>query len=261
MTRIERKFRELKKANKKAFIAFITAGYPDLATTGKLMLEFQRLGVDIVELGVPFSDPLADGPVIQEASQYALKRGVNLPRILALVKKMRPKLDLAVCLMTYYNPVFVFGQKKFVRQARMAGVDGLIVPDLPPEEAVELSRLCASSGIDLISFLAPTSSLKRVRKVASRARGFIYYVSLTGVTGERNSLSPDIAANIRRIKRYASVPVCAGFGISSRAQAAEVNRVADGVIVGSAIMRKLIGCKGRASAVGRASACVRRLKV
>ncbi|TSA44328.1 tryptophan synthase subunit alpha [bacterium] len=188
MNRIEKKFGQLKKEKRKAFIAFITAGYPDLGATGKLILEFGRIGVDIVELGVPFSDPMADGPVIQEASQHALKRKTHLIDILKLVKRARKNTDIPICLMTYYNPVFCFGDKAFAKAARVCGVDGVIIPDLPPEEGAGLLSACAKNKVDVISFISPTTSRERMKKIAKSARGFIYYVSLTGTTGARTSL-------------------------------------------------------------------------
>lgn len=239
MNRIDRKFRQLKSADKKAFIAFITAGYPSLSVTEKLIKEFDSRGVDIVELGVPFTDPMADGPVIQEASNFALKNKVNLSQILGLVKKVRKQVALPICLMTYYNPVFCFGEERFVQQAVACGVDGVIVPDLPPEEGRALIALSKKHGLDVVCFLSPTSSPERIKFVSRVSRGFIYYVSLTGVTGARKALPPELKNNIRLIKRRSAKPVCVGFGISNRAQVREIQRVADGVIVGSAIVKKI----------------------
>jgi len=239
MNRIEKKFKELRNIKKKAFIAFITAGYPNLSVTEKLVLEFSRLGVDIVELGVPFSDPLADGPVIQEASTVALKRNTHLNEILKLVVKLRRKTAIPICLMTYYNPVYCFGEKAFCRKANLAGVDGVIIPDLPPEEGKFLMECARKEKIDVISFIAPTTSVKRMKYISKVATGFIYYVSLTGVTGVRAKLPQGLIKNLRLVKRYARKPVCVGFGVSNRSQASGVLSVADGVIVGSAIVRKI----------------------
>ena len=239
MNRIDKKFIELKKKNKKAFIVFITAGYPNLAATAKLVLELQDQGADIIELGVPFSDPLADGPVIQAASEYSLKKGTNLVKILDLVKKLRIHTDLPICLMTYYNPVFCFGDRHFVDQAIAAGVDGVIVPDLPPEEAKEFTRYANNKGLANICFLAPTSSLARIKTISKVAKGFIYYVSLTGVTGSRKTMAADLKTNLAKIKRVTRKPVCVGFGISNAAQARRASKIADGVIIGSAIVNKI----------------------
>ena len=239
MNRIDRKFKELKKAKKKAFIAFITAGYPSLEATYKLVLEFSRSGVDIIELGVPFSDPIADGIVIQDSSQAALKKKVNLCDILRLVRRLRQHTDIPLCLMTYYNPVFCFGEEKFIKAAKASGVDGIIVPDLLPEDGRQLIKLANKSQIDNILFISPTTSKARMKHIASLAKGFIYYVSLTGITGARRALASDLRSNIKMIKSITSKPVCVGFGISTPAQVKEVSRICDGVIVGSAIVNKI----------------------
>ncbi|MFH1458362.1 MAG: tryptophan synthase subunit alpha [Candidatus Omnitrophota bacterium] len=239
MNRIDKKFEELRRVNKKAFIVFITAGYPNLSTTEKLILEFAKRGVDIIELGVPFSDPLADGPIIQEASQKALEKNVHLIDILRLVKKVRKVIDTPLCLMTYYNPVFCFGEKKFIDQALQCGVDGLILPDLTPEEGASFTRYAQKKGLDVIYFLSPTSTPKRMKFISEISRGFIYYVSLTGVTGPRKELPRDVIAKVREIKKLTVKPVCVGFGVSSPQQVRKIQKIADGVIVGSAIVHKI----------------------
>jgi tryptophan synthase alpha chain len=260
MNRIERKFKELKRQKRKAFIAFITAGYPSLAVTEKLVLEFARRGVDIIELGVPFSDPLADGPVIQEASLAALEKNVHLTDILALVKKARRLTDIPICLMTYYNPVFSFKEKKFLEKARQSGVDGVIVPDLTPEEGASFIRCARNKGVDVICFISPTSTLKRIKYVSGLSRGFIYYVSLTGVTGARQGLPSDLASKIRQIKRITRKPVCVGFGVSTPEQVRRINRFADGVIVGSVIVKKIREQSRSPGLVSKVGAFVSRLK-
>ncbi len=239
MNRIEKRFRALKRENKKAFIAFITAGYPNLSFTKKLILEFDKIGVDILEIGVPFSDPLADGPVIQEASQIALKNKVNLSKILALVKELRKQINMPLALMTYYNPIFSFGEERFVKAAVAAGVDGLIVPDLPPEEGMALMRLANKNRLDVISFISPTTSRSRMKHITGISRGFIYYVSLTGVTGPRAKLPLDLQRQIMIVKGLTAKPVCVGFGISSASQVKKIYQMADGVIIGSAIIKKI----------------------
>lgn len=261
MNRIKEKFALLKKRNKKALIAFITAGFPDLPATARLVLSFEKSGVDIIELGVPFSDPLADGPVIQEASAYSLKKGVNLQKILNLVKKLRKSTGIPICLMTYYNPIFRFGEKEFVDQAVISGVDGIIVPDLPPEEAREFIRYADKSGLINICFIAPTSSGERIKAISKKAKGFIYYVSLTGVTGKRNNLSADLKTNLAKIKKFTSLPVCVGFGISGAQQAQEASKFSDGVIIGSAIVDKIRKNLGSRSMVERVAKFVRSLNV
>jgi tryptophan synthase alpha chain len=260
MNRIEKKFREIKRSRKKAFVAFITAGYPNLSITEKLVLEFARRGVDIVELGVPFSDPLADGQVIQESSAYALKKGVHLKDIMGLVKRLRLKTEIPICLMTYYNPVFAFGENKFCRQARLSGVDGMIIPDLPPEEGKLLLKSARKEGLDVISFIAPTTEVKRIKYISRITTGFIYYVSLTGVTGARSRLPKDLLKNIRMVKMHTHKPVCVGFGVSNRSQARQILNVADGVIVGSAIVRKIKENIGQADLVRKVSNFVSSLR-
>jgi len=239
MNRIERKFRTLKRQDKAAFIAFITCGYPNLSTTHKLILQFAKIGVDIIELGVPFSDPLADGPIIQEASQIALKRGVNLNKILNLVKAVRKDIDIPLIIMTYYNPIFCFGEERFAKKAAACGVDGVIIPDLPPEEGRSFIRSANKFGLDTIFFLSPTSTRERIKFVSGVSRGFIYYVSLTGVTGPRQNLPRDLINNLKAIKKLTDKPVCVGFGISSIKQVKAVYKIADGAIVGSAIIKKI----------------------
>ncbi|MDD5060304.1 MAG: tryptophan synthase subunit alpha [Candidatus Omnitrophica bacterium] len=257
MNRIKQKFNQLKNNNKKALIVFITAGFPDLATTLKLVLSLERSGVDIIELGVPFSDPLADGPVIQEASSYSLRKGTNLAKILNLVKQLRKNTDIPICLMTYYNPVFCFGEKRFVDQALASGVDGLIVPDLPPEEAKEFLSYADRCGLFNICFVSPTTSAARIKTITKKAKGFIYYVSTCGVTGKRNKLSPDLKTNLIRIKKLTTLPVCVGFGISTPQQAKAVSKISDGVIVGSAIVDKISKYIGRKHLVEKLSAFVK----
>jgi tryptophan synthase alpha chain len=260
VNRIEKKFEELKRNNKKAFIAFITAGYPNLNTTAMLVKEFDRIGVDIVELGVPFSDPMADGPVIQESSQQALKKNVHLVDILNLVKKTRLHTDIPICLMTYYNPVFCFGEERFVRRAKESGVDGVIIPDLPPEEGKSFIKSADRHNLDVICFISPTTSPERIKYISSIAKGFIYYVSLTGVTGPRQALPPDLEVHLKAIKRVTGKPVCVGFGISGPRQVKQIYSVSSGVIVGSAIVKKIKDNIGSPDLVKRVSRFVSGLK-
>ena len=260
MNRIECKFKKLKRQNRKAFIVFVTAGYPNLNVTKRLVLEFARIGVDIIELGVPFSDPLADGPIIQEASQGALKRKINLNNIFNLVRQVRKDTDIPICLMTYYNPIFCFGEGRFVNKAKLSGVDGVIIPDLPPEEGRPFIRLANRFNLDAIFFLSPTSPPERIRLVSRVSKGFIYYVSLTGVTGPRQNLPADLTNNLKVVKRYTKKPVCVGFGVSRSFQVKQIYRIADGVIVGSAIIKKIKENIGKPDLVKRVSKFVSRLK-
>ncbi|MBN2452842.1 MAG: tryptophan synthase subunit alpha [Candidatus Omnitrophica bacterium] len=242
MNRIDKKVRALRARRKKAFIAYITAGDPSLLMTGRIAMALEDAGVDILELGIPFSDPIADGPTIQEASGRALKGGVTLHKIFNMVKGLRKKSEMPIVFMTYYNPILRYGLSEFFKKCRDAGVDGVIVPDLPCEEASEVKRYARPNGIDTIFLAAPTSPSGRIRQIALSSRGFIYYVSLTGVTGARRDLAADIAPKIRFIKSITDKPVMVGFGVSNAKQAARVAGLADGVIVGSAIV-KIIGAK------------------
>jgi tryptophan synthase alpha chain len=239
MNRIDRKFLDLRAEGKKAFIAYICAGDPDISTTEKLVLELDKAGVDIVELGIPFSDPLADGPTIQKASQRALKKGVNIPKIFGLVKRLRKRTGIPIVLMGYYNPIYSYGVPSFIKHAKESGVDGVIVPDLIPEEADEFIFIARKYGLSTIFLAAPTSSFKRIKIIASKSTGFVYYVSLTGVTGARQAMQEGIREHVQRIKRTCKKPVCVGFGISTPLQAKTLSRYSNGVIVGSAIIKVL----------------------
>jgi len=235
-TRIAGVFAALRARGERALIPYFTAGDPSLSVTRELVVEAARRGADLVELGIPFSDPLADGPVIQRATQRALAVGVTLPRVIELVREVRVDVATPIVFLTYYNPVLAFGLEAFCRTAADAGVDGLIVADLPPEEAGPLRAEADRAGLDLIHFVAPTTPAARMRKIARATGGFIYMVSLTGVTGTRAELPPDLETNLRALRGVTTKPVCVGFGIATPAQAALVGRHADGVIVGSAIV-------------------------
>lgn len=240
MNRIDKRFKELKKERKAAFIAYITAGDPNLAMTGKIALALEKSGVDLIELGIPFSDPVADGPTIQAASQRALVKGASLKKIFALVSLLRRKTQIPLVFMTYYNPVFRFGLARFFETCRKTGVDGVIIPDLSIEEAAPVIALAKKNKVATIFLVAPTSPKTRVEAIAAKSKGFIYYVSLTGVTGARKKLPPEVAVNVRKIKSLTDKPVAVGFGVSDAKQARSIAKVADGVIVGSAIV-KIIG--------------------
>lgn len=237
MNRITKKYRELARAGRKAFVAYIAAGDPTLGLTHAIARTLEGNGVDILELGIPFSDPIADGPTIQAASQRALANGVTLAKIFAAAKRLRKGSELPIVFMTYYNPVFRYGIERFVRNCAASGVDGIIVPDLPHEESGALERAAARQDIAFIHLIAPTSTRARVATLARRSRGFVYYVSLTGVTGSRRTLPPEIGANVRCVKSVTKTPVFVGFGIADPAQARRVARSADGVIVGSALIK------------------------
>jgi tryptophan synthase alpha chain len=239
MHRIDGRFQELRGAGQKALIPFVTAGDPDLATTRELAWAFEAAGADILELGVPFSDPLADGTTIQRASQRALERGVTLKGVIGVVEQIRARSQIPIVLMSYVNPILRMGYDDFADRAREAGVDGIIVPDLPPEEGRALAQACAPRGVYSIYLAAPTSTDVRLRRIAEASQGYIYYVSLKGVTGARETVQRDLEVVLRRVRRFTDKPVAVGFGISTPAQVAEVARVADGVIVGSAIVERI----------------------
>ncbi|HOJ62412.1 MAG TPA: tryptophan synthase subunit alpha [bacterium] len=221
----------------KALIPYLMAGDPDLGTTGKIVKSLSGIGVDLIELGMPFSDPLADGPVIQRAGERALRQGVTLKKLLGLVEELRLDLNTPLIIMTYYNLFFSYGLETFARDAVQAGVDGVIVPDLPVEEAADFQQALDREGLALVYLVAPTSTEDRVRAIAAQARGFIYYVSRTGVTGEQRDIAADLAENLRRLREFTPLPVAVGFGVSTPEQAAEIARHADGVVIGSAVVR------------------------
>ena len=221
----------------KALIAYITVGYPNMKTTLEVASVLSDNGCDIIELGIPFSDPLADGVTIQQASYQALQQGVAPQVCLEVAYKLRQKLATPLVFMTYYNPVFNFGVEAFCQASNTAGIDGLIVPDLPLEEGTELEVIAQKHSLDLIYLLAPTSTEERISMVATRSQGFIYLVSLTGVTGARQTLPPELEGFVKRVRQKARQPLCVGFGISTPEQARRVAEVADGVIVGSRLIQ------------------------
>jgi tryptophan synthase alpha chain len=225
------------EGGRKALIGYITVGYPDIAETPVIASVLASAGCDVIELGIPFSDPLADGATIQQASYRALLKGTTPRACLETAAQIRRKINIPLVFMTYYNPVFRFGLDDFVKSCTKAGINGLIVPDLPPEEGSELEPITLEHGLDLIYLLAPTSTDDRVAAVAARSRGFVYLVSLTGVTGARQSLPPDLEGFVARVRRQTSQPLCVGFGVSTPEQAGRVGAIADGVIVGSRLIQ------------------------
>lgn len=235
--RIQHRFKQLHSAQKPALVTFITAGDPDLATTARLLPLLEQSGADIIELGIPFSDPMADGPTIQRASERALDSGTTLTKVLGLVRQVRPQLTVPIILMGYSNPIYAYGWQRFAADAAAAGVDGLLLVDLPPEEAGELLPAAKAAGLKVIFLLTPTSDQTRINQVAQAGSGFLYYVTVTGVTGAREAVATSLADNLARIRQTIKLPVVAGFGISTPQQAAQVARLADGVVVGSAIVK------------------------
>lgn len=259
MNRIDKRFRELSSRGETAFIPYITAGDPTLEVTGRIVLELEKAGADIIEFGIPFSDPIADGVVNQEAALRALKNNVSLRDVVGLVKKLRASTQVPIVLFTYYNPVLAYGTESFAQDCRDAGVDGVLCVDLPPGEDPEYKRSMDGNGIATVCLVAPTSPPERVALVAAESTGFIYYVSRTGVTGEREKMAGTVQGMVEQIKKATDKPVAVGFGISTPEQAAEVGRYADGVVVGSAIVRR-IGALGESERTpGEAGAFVKPL--
>ena len=237
MSRIAATFEALKRNDKKGFIPFITAGDPDLATTHDLILELARAGASIIELGVPFSDPMADGPVIQRASERALRHGFGLTAILDVVRAVRKQTTVPIVLFSYFNPLLQFGLEKLAREAEHAGIDGILVTDLIPEEAGRFSAMLRAHEIDLIFLAAPTSTDARLQMIAERASGFIYAVSRAGVTGAREKMSAEAEKLVARLRAISDLPVAVGFGISRPEHVRDVWRYADAAVVGSAIVQ------------------------
>lgn len=237
MNRIDRTFKELKKNGRKALIPYIMAGDPDLDATKKYIDDLESSGADIIELGVPFSDPLADGPTIQRAAERSLQKGTTLRKVLNLVKEIRKTSEIPLILMTYYNPIFKLGIESFITKAVKAGVDGVIIPDLIPDEADEFMKLSRQHNLDTIFLLAPTSTDDRIRIVAKASTGFIYYVSITGITGAKLSMGNLMKNTLKAINSKTRKPVAVGFGVSNAKEAASVAMLADGVIIGSAIVK------------------------
>ncbi|MGA1823285.1 MAG: tryptophan synthase subunit alpha [bacterium] len=237
MDTISKLLDELKNKGKTAFIPFITAGDPNLEVTRDLVFALEKGGADIIELGVPFSDPLADGPTIQRASERALASGTSLLKIIDFVKEIRTQTTIPIVLMSYFNPIFRLGINTVISKAIEAGINGFIIPDLPPEEADDLIEFGLNNKIAIIFFLAPTSSEKRIVLVSKKSTGYIYYVSVTGVTGTRNTLDNSLKDQLLSIRKFTKKPIAVGFGISTPKQAKEVSKYADAVIIGSAIVK------------------------
>ena len=236
MNRIDKKFQELRHQDTSAFMPYLCAGDPTSELTAKLLLTLEAAGADLIELGVPFSDPIADGPTVQRASERALTHNISLQQILEIVTDLRPQTEIPIALMSYYNPIFRMGEEAFCKAAQAAGVDGVIVPDLPPEQARPLLEVAPKYNLATIFLVAPTSPPERMQLIASVSTGFIYCVSVTGVTGARATLSDEIAPMITELRKHTDKPISVGFGVSTSEQAKQVADIADGVIVGSAII-------------------------
>ena len=258
--RLESTFEQLRGRGEKALIAYLMAGDPGLPETEQLVLALEQAGADIIELGVPFSDPIADGPVIQQAAERALRNGTSLRQILTSVKTLRGRTQIPVVLMVYYNSIHAMGLEAFCKAAGEAGVDGLIVPDMPPDEAGPLKAPAGAAGLRLIFLLAPTSTASRRTYVAKESQGFLYYVSLTGITGAKIQNMAEVGKNVEKIKKATRVPVAVGFGVSTPDDAAQVAAMADGVIVGSAIVKQIAAHQQKPDLVEKVGAFVGSLK-
>ena len=238
--RLRKSFEQLRDENRGGFIPFITAGDPDLNITGKLILEFARIGATVIELGVPFSDPMADGPTIQLSAERALRRNVNVKQILDLVAEVRGSgCAVPIVLFSYFNPILRFGLENFVTEAARSGVDGILITDLVPEESGNFRHLLTENDLSLITLAAPTSSDERLQKIADAASGFVYAVARAGVTGVQNQVSGDAETLVKRLRKFTNLPIAVGFGISTRSQATEVCSYADAAVVGSAIVSEI----------------------
>ncbi len=260
MSKLDRIFAQLKQRGEKALIAYVMAGDPSLQETEQLVVELEQAGADIIELGVPFSDPIADGPVIQQAAERALRSGTSLRTILSMVTRVRIRTQIPLVLMAYYNSIYAFGPERFFLEAAQAGVDGLILPDMPPDEAGPLKLPAAASGIPLIFLLAPTSTAERRMFVAGESQGFVYYVSLTGITGAQLRDVADVGKSVEKIKKVTQLPVAVGFGVATPDDAAKIAAIADGVIVGSAIVKQIDAHRQKPEMVKHVAEFVRSLK-
>jgi tryptophan synthase alpha chain len=239
MGRIEKKFSSLRDKGEKGVIVYLTAGDPSLNHTREIILGLDAAGVDVLEIGVPFSDPTADGPIIQAASQRALRNGATLASILDMIASLREVSEIPIVVFGYYNPIFIYGNERFAKRAKEAGVDGILVVDLPPEESVELRRYTDRLEIDFISLIAPTTNPERVRRISRQATGFLYYISITGVTGTAKPRVLEVKRDVESIREITALPIVVGFGIATPQQAGEIAPYADGVVIGSAFVRMI----------------------
>jgi tryptophan synthase alpha chain len=259
MSRITETFGKLKREGHRGFIPFITAGDPDLATTRKLIIELAHAGATLIELGVPFSDPMADGPVIQRASERALLHRVSVAEVLQVVSDARRETDVPIILFSYFNPLLQFGIEKLAKESKAAGIDGILVTDLIPEEASEFAGTLRVHDLDLIFLVAPTSTDDRLKLIAERASGFIYAVSRAGVTGARDEMSAEAEKLVQRVRQFSDLPVAVGFGISKREHLVDVWRYADAAVVGSAIVSEIEKAESPDDAVRQVRAFAHRL--
>jgi len=240
MTEIEKKFNELKKKNEKALILYFTAGFPSFEKSIKIIKRSIEKGADIIEIGIPFSDPIADGPIIQYTSSKALENGINVDDCFEIAKILKKEKDIPYLFMTYFNPVYKYGIERFTDRCVECGISGLIIPDLPYEESFEILKILKERNLNLIYFLTPFTSEKRMRKIIRKANGFIYFISVAGVTGPREEIDIETINSLKKVKKMVKVPIALGFGISNRKQIREIKGYVDGIIVGSFFLKKII---------------------
>ena len=260
ISKLDRTFAQLRQRGEKALITYVMAGDPSLQETEQLVVELEQAGADIIELGVPFSDPIADGPIIQQAAERALRSGTSLRAILSMVARLRVRTKIPLVLMAYYNSIHAFGPERFCQESAQVGVDGLILPDMPPDEAGPLKGPAAAAGLPLIFLLAPTSTAERRTFVARQSQGFVYYVSLTGITGAKLLNLADVGKNVEKIRKVTKVPVAVGFGVATPEDAAKIATIADGVIVGSSIVKQIDAHRQKPEMVKHVAEFVRSLK-
>ncbi len=240
MNRIEKYFKNLKRDKKKAFGVFLTAGYPNFNISKKILKKLPDIGVDFIEIGIPFSDPMADGPLIQESSEAALKNGINIEKCFDLVSEIRLKeKNKPIILMGYYNPIFIYGNEKFIKKSVSLGVDGVIIVDLPIEEDNEFFYDARKHNLHVIRLVTPTTNISRLKKIIKKAQGFIYYVSVTGVTGTKSANINEVYQRVKLIKSLTNIPIIIGFGIKTPEQAKQMSNVSDGIVIGSSIVEEI----------------------
>lgn len=259
MNRIEMKFKDLEEKNEKAMIPFITAGDPNFSLTEKLVYAMEKAGADIIELGIPYSDPIADGPVIQNSSLRSLKNGTKISKIMDKVSKIRENTDIPLVYLVYYNCIFKYGMEKFISECKTSGIDGIIIPDLPIEEREDILKIADNYGVALIPLIAPTSK-ERIKKIVTHASGFIYCVSTTGVTGTRNSINTNMEEYMNIVSKYSKIPKAIGFGISNAKMAENLKKYCDGIIIGSAIVKKVDSGKDENKIISEVERFVREVK-
>lgn len=259
MNRIDKKFKKLKSEGRKAMIPFITAGDPDLSFTVELVLSLEKYGADIIELGIPYSDPIADGPIIQASSGRALKNGAKIIKIMNTVKEIRKNSEVPLVYLVYYNSIFKYGMEKFIKECNEVGIDGLIIPDLPIEERKEIEDIADKYNVYLIPLVAPTSK-ERIKKIVENGKGFVYCVTIKGITGVRNEINTDINEYMEMVNSYTNLPKALGFGISSKDMAEKFSKYSDGIIIGSAIIKTIAQGENLEDSINKACNFVKEIK-